>query len=67
MAEKLSKTARASLGDKGFRYEHPCPSCGTSMVATKIMKYVALRVVCSGSVPRTTIESRSDLQTGCQA
>ena len=39
MAEKISKTARASLGDKGFRYEHPCPSCGSSMVATKVMKY----------------------------
>jgi hypothetical protein len=39
MAEKLSKTARASLGDKGFRYEHPCPSCGSSMVATRVMKY----------------------------
>ena len=39
MAEKISKTARASLGDKGFRYEHPCPNCGTSMVATRVMKY----------------------------
>lgn len=39
MAEKISKTARASLGEKGARYEKPCPTCGTSMVATKVMKY----------------------------
>ena len=39
MAEKLSKTARASLGERGHRYEHTCPKCGTSMVATKVMKY----------------------------
>lgn len=38
MAEKISKTARASLGEKGVRYEKPCPSCGTGMVATKVMK-----------------------------
>jgi hypothetical protein len=38
MAEKISKTARASLGDKGAKYEHPCPQCGTTMVATKVMK-----------------------------
>ena len=39
MAEKLSKTARASLGDKGVKYEHPCPQCGGPMVATKVIKY----------------------------
>ncbi|MBN1568881.1 MAG: hypothetical protein JXA73_13615 [Acidobacteria bacterium] len=39
MAEKLSKTARASLGDKGETHAHICPQCGTSMVATKVMKY----------------------------
>jgi hypothetical protein len=39
MAEKISKTARASLGDKGETHAHMCPQCGTSMVATKVMKY----------------------------
>ncbi len=39
MAEKLSKTARASMGDKGHRYEHNCPQCGTVMVATKVLRY----------------------------
>ena len=38
MAEKISKTARASLGDKGARHEHMCPQCNTSMVATKVVK-----------------------------
>jgi hypothetical protein len=39
MAEKLSKTARASMGDKSKGYEKPCPTCGTGMVATKVVKY----------------------------
>ena len=39
MAEKISKTARASLGDKGEHYQHMCPQCGTVMVATKVIKY----------------------------
>lgn len=39
MAEKISKTARASLGDKGETHAHMCPQCGTAMVATKVMKY----------------------------
>ncbi len=39
MAEKLSKTARASMGDKGHHYEHPCPQCGGGMIATKVIKY----------------------------
>jgi predicted RNA-binding Zn-ribbon protein involved in translation (DUF1610 family) len=39
MAEKLSKTARASLGSKEKGYEHACPECGTIMVATKVIKY----------------------------
>jgi hypothetical protein len=39
MAEKLSKTARASMGDKGLSFEKPCPTCGTGMVATKVVKY----------------------------
>lgn len=39
MAEKLSKTARASMGDKGASFEKPCPTCGTGMVATKVVKY----------------------------
>ena len=38
MAEKLSKTARASMGDKGARHEKLCPSCKTPMVATKVIK-----------------------------
>jgi hypothetical protein len=38
MAEKLSKTARASMGDKGARHEKLCPSCNTPMVATKVNK-----------------------------
>jgi hypothetical protein len=38
MAEKLSKTARASLGDKGIRHERHCPACGTGMVATRVIK-----------------------------
>ncbi len=39
MAEKLSKTARASLGEKGQKYENACPQCGTSMVATRVIRY----------------------------
>jgi hypothetical protein len=39
MAEKISKTARASLGDKGAIHGYSCPQCGTSMVATKVMKH----------------------------
>ncbi len=39
MAEKISKTARASLGDKGEHYQHMCPLCGTAMVATKVIKF----------------------------
>jgi hypothetical protein len=38
MAEKISKTARASLGDKGAIHAHMCPQCGNPMVATKVMK-----------------------------
>ncbi len=38
MAEKISKTARASLGDKGETHAHTCPQCGGAMVATKVMK-----------------------------
>jgi hypothetical protein len=40
MAEKkLSKTARASLGNKAEVYAHVCPKCGGPMVATKVIKY----------------------------
>jgi hypothetical protein len=39
MAEKISKTARASLGDKGETHAHMCPQCGAAMVATKVIKY----------------------------
>ena len=40
MAEKkLSKTARASLADKSVQFSGKhCPSCGTPMVATKVIK-----------------------------
>lgn len=38
MAEKISKTARASLGDKGATHAHTCPQCKGAMVATKVMK-----------------------------
>lgn len=41
MAEKkkISKTARASMGDKGTIHAHVCPKCSTPMVATKVIKY----------------------------
>ena len=39
VAEKISKTARASSGDRAARYEKPCPACGTGMIATKVMRY----------------------------
>ena len=39
MAEKLSKTARASLGSKGSSYARACPNCGAGMVATQVVKY----------------------------
>ncbi len=39
MAEKLSKTARASLGQKGTAGAgRLCPSCGNPMVATKVIR-----------------------------
>ena len=39
MAEKLSKTARASLGKRGAAGSiRTCPQCGTSMVATKVVR-----------------------------
>jgi predicted RNA-binding Zn-ribbon protein involved in translation (DUF1610 family) len=41
MAEKISKTARASLGQKGNAgASRPCPNCGSAMVATKVMRTV---------------------------
>jgi hypothetical protein len=40
MAEKkISKTARASLGDKGETHVRYCPQCKGAMVATKVIKY----------------------------
>lgn len=44
MAEKktLSKTARASLGNKSEAYAHACPKCGTPMVATKVIRYAGM-------------------------
>lgn len=39
MAEKLSKTARASLLRKGAAgAARNCPQCGTPMVATKVVR-----------------------------
>ena len=39
MAEKISKTARASLGQRGARGGvQSCPTCGEEMVATKIVR-----------------------------
>lgn len=39
MAEKLSKTARASLGQKGTAGStRLCPQCGDQMVATRVIK-----------------------------
>lgn len=39
MAEKISKTARASLGQKGSAgASKMCPQCGTQMVATRVVK-----------------------------
>ncbi len=39
MAKKISKTARASLGQKGHAGSaRNCPKCGTPMVATKVIR-----------------------------
>jgi hypothetical protein len=39
MPEKLSKTARASLGKRGAAGNgRVCPQCGTAMVATRVIK-----------------------------
>ena len=38
MAEKISKTARASLGDKQVHVGKACPKCNTPMVATRVIK-----------------------------
>ena len=39
MAEKkISKTARASMGDKGVSGVRSCPQCGQVMAVTKVMK-----------------------------
>ncbi len=41
MAEKISKTARASLGQRGSAgAAKQCPECGSEMVATKVIKSV---------------------------
>ena len=40
MAEKISKTARASLGEKAARYEKTCPTCSTPMIATRVVKFL---------------------------
>jgi hypothetical protein len=37
--KKISKTARASLGDKGETHVQHCPKCSGPMVATKVIKY----------------------------
>jgi hypothetical protein len=39
MAEKISKTARASLGQRGASGSvRPCPRCGDPMVATRVIR-----------------------------
>lgn len=39
MAEKISKTARASLGQRGASgAAKVCPQCGETMVATKVVR-----------------------------
>ncbi len=39
MAEKISKTARASLGQKGYAgSSRLCPQCGNAMVATRVIR-----------------------------
>jgi len=38
VAEKISKTARASLGDKVTHAGKTCPKCKTPMVATRVIK-----------------------------
>ncbi len=43
MAEKISKTARASLGVKGSAGQaRSCPQCGSDMVATRIVRSAGL-------------------------
>lgn len=39
MAEKISKTARASLGAKGSAgAAQVCPTCGSQLVATRVVR-----------------------------
>ena len=39
MAEKISKTARASMGQRGVAgASRSCPECGTPLVATKVVR-----------------------------
>lgn len=39
MAEKISKTARASLGQRGEAgAARMCPECGSQMVATRVVR-----------------------------
>jgi hypothetical protein len=38
VAEKISKTSRAGLGDKAAHSAKSCPKCGTVMVATRVIK-----------------------------
>ncbi|MGH9341894.1 MAG: hypothetical protein ACRD1R_20480 [Acidobacteriota bacterium] len=39
MAEKISKTARASMNQKGNAgTARLCPQCGTALVATKVIR-----------------------------
>lgn len=39
MAEKISKTARASLGQRGEAGAgRTCPECGSQMVATRVVR-----------------------------
>lgn len=39
MAEKISKTARASMGQRGGAgATRSCPECGSELVATKVVR-----------------------------
>ena len=66
MAEKkkMSKTARASLGNKSEAYAQACPQCGTAMVATKVIKYAGrkpdqdLIPPCGPGITPTGVSSR---------
>ena len=59
---KLSKTARASLGQRGHRGTKPvCPECGKELTATKVVRVPGHRGgmfwVCESGDFRTPVRS----------